>query len=199
MGMINPRAWLQAHEKPIAGAGAAVVVALGLVAARRRKASTKAVGAGQDGSTPPAGATISGYAPGVADTTGTDVYNALQPQIAQTQSLMGQILDKLNSGSGATPPPTTSGSTTGGTTTVKVPPGQIAIGKPVTPIHTLPVPSPTKKPGTSARKYVVQKGDNLTKIGQKFGVDWHRIYAANTKVIGRNPNLIKPGQVLVIP
>lgn len=48
-------------------------------------------------------------------------------------------------------------------------------------------------------KYTVVGGDNLTKIGQKYGVPWQEIYEANKGVIGGNPNLIRPGQVYVIP
>lgn len=29
--------------------------------------------------------------------------------------------------------------------------------------------------------------------------EWHRIYAANSAVIGSNPDLLRPGQVLTIP
>ena len=49
--------------------------------------------------------------------------------------------------------------------------------------------------------YTVQKGDNLTKIALQFldsKYAWKDIYNANKDII-RNPNLIYPGQVLVIP
>jgi nucleoid-associated protein YgaU len=49
--------------------------------------------------------------------------------------------------------------------------------------------------------YTVVKGDSLSKIAVKFYNDqtlWQFIYAANRKKI-KNPNLIYPGQVLVIP
>jgi LysM repeat protein len=62
----------------------------------------------------------------------------------------------------------------------------------------LPTPPP---PGPEV-KYVVVKGDYLSKIAQKFygnGGLWPRIYQANKGVIGGNPNLIHPGQELVIP
>lgn len=51
-------------------------------------------------------------------------------------------------------------------------------------------------------KYTVQAGDTLWDIAQRaYGdpEDWDTIYAANKQVIGNNPNLIKPGQVLQIP
>lgn len=44
--------------------------------------------------------------------------------------------------------------------------------------------------------YTVQRGDNLTKIGARFGVAVPDIVAANGI---RNPDLINPGQVLQIP
>jgi lysozyme len=53
-----------------------------------------------------------------------------------------------------------------------------------------PTPPP---PGET---YVVQPGDTLSGIGQKLGVDWHQIAAANGIT---DPNVIYPGQVLRIP
>jgi len=50
-----------------------------------------------------------------------------------------------------------------------------------------------------ARTYTVKPGETLSGIGQLFGVDWRRIYEANRATIGADPNLIRPGQVLVIP
>ena len=47
--------------------------------------------------------------------------------------------------------------------------------------------------------YVVQKGDNLSKIARMYGLTWQDIYNANRGVIGSNPNLIYPGQSFVIP
>ena len=46
--------------------------------------------------------------------------------------------------------------------------------------------------------YTVQKGDYLSKIGQKFGVAWNIIYEDNKSVIGSNPDLISVGQKLKI-
>jgi nucleoid-associated protein YgaU len=60
------------------------------------------------------------------------------------------------------------------------------------------------RPNTKStpKTYVVKKGDSLWKISQnvyKDGSKWRQIYEANKKVIGKNPNLIYPGQKLVIP
>lgn len=62
-------------------------------------------------------------------------------------------------------------------------------------------PAPTK---ISPKVYTVVKGDSLWKIAAKKdiygnGAKWQTIYNANKSVIGKNPNLIYPGQKLVIP
>ncbi len=44
--------------------------------------------------------------------------------------------------------------------------------------------------------YIVQKGDMLYKIGKKFNVAWKKIAEINTL---KNPDLIFPGQKLIIP
>lgn len=55
-------------------------------------------------------------------------------------------------------------------------------------------------PGAGTIRYIVQPGDNLTLIAQKIcGNDnWQKIYDQNRAVIGNNPNVIFPGQVLTI-
>lgn len=53
-----------------------------------------------------------------------------------------------------------------------------------------------------ARTYVVKPGDSLSKIAKELYGDakrWPEIYEANKALIGDNPNLIHPGQKLVIP
>lgn len=56
----------------------------------------------------------------------------------------------------------------------------------------------TVKPQT----YTVKSGDCLWNIAKKYygsGAQYKKIYEANKKIIGSNPNLIYPGQVLTIP
>src|SRR5690242_2528206 len=53
-------------------------------------------------------------------------------------------------------------------------------------------------PAPAMKEYEVVKGDNLTKIGKRFGVSWKEIYEANKNVIS-NPDLIQPGWKLKIP
>ena len=57
-------------------------------------------------------------------------------------------------------------------------------------------PAPPSGPAT----YTVQAGDTLSGIAQKLGLGgWQALYDANRATIGSNPNVIKPGQVLVLP
>lgn len=54
----------------------------------------------------------------------------------------------------------------------------------------------------SAQSYTVVKGDCLWNIAKKFygnGSKYTAIYDANKGIVGGNPNLIYPGQVLTIP
>lgn len=44
--------------------------------------------------------------------------------------------------------------------------------------------------------YVVKPGDTLSGIAARYGTTWQQLYAWNRSVIGPNPNLIKPDQVL---
>jgi nucleoid-associated protein YgaU len=65
--------------------------------------------------------------------------------------------------------------------------------------------SHTKEGGggaAGARTYTVKAGDSLSKIAKAVYGDagqWKKIYDANKQLIGSNPDLIKPGQVLTIP
>ena len=91
------------------------------------------------------------------------------------------------------------------------PSGNISSSKNVqTPPGTQPVSQPGANPfGQSAANtgqhqdvYTVQSGDSLSKIAKKHYGDanaWTKIYNANKKEIGDNPDLIRPGQRFVIP
>ena len=50
----------------------------------------------------------------------------------------------------------------------------------------------------NSKTYTVKSGDTLSGIASKYGTTWQKIYNDNKSVIGSNPNLIKPGQVLTI-
>jgi 2',3'-cyclic-nucleotide 2'-phosphodiesterase/3'-nucleotidase len=72
------------------------------------------------------------------------------------------------------------------------------------PTPTKPDPTPTKpttkpqpeKPAGGKVVYVVKKGDNLYRIGLKYGVDWRKLVSAN-KIT--NVHNLKVGQKIVIP
>jgi uncharacterized protein YraI len=55
---------------------------------------------------------------------------------------------------------------------------------------------------SKSKNYTVVKGDSLWKISKKIysdGSKWRKIYDANKKTIGSNPDIIKAGMKLVIP
>lgn len=75
---------------------------------------------------------------------------------------------------------------------------------PVTPPPVTPPPTtpPPVTPPATGKTYKVVSGDYLYKIAKAQygdGSKWRKIYDANRKLIGCDPNLILPGQVLTIP
>ena len=52
-----------------------------------------------------------------------------------------------------------------------------------------------------AARYVVQPGDTLSGIAARFAVrgGWPALYAANRPLIGPDPDVVRPGAVLVLP
>lgn len=52
---------------------------------------------------------------------------------------------------------------------------------------------------TPVKSYAVKSGDTLSKIAAKYGVTVSKLHEKNRGVIGGNPNLIFPGQNLIIP
>ncbi|AUG82149.1 transglycosylase [Kitasatospora sp. MMS16-BH015] len=62
--------------------------------------------------------------------------------------------------------------------------------------------APAKKSAPAAKSaggnYTVKSGDTLSEIAAAHGVDLSTLYSHNAKVIGGNPDLILPGQVLSI-
>lgn len=59
-----------------------------------------------------------------------------------------------------------------------------------------PTPAPTPQPST--KTHTVRSGETLSGIARVYGTTWQKIYNDNKSVIGSNPNLIRPGQKLVI-
>ncbi len=61
----------------------------------------------------------------------------------------------------------------------------------------VPIDAP---PGHQGRIYIVKPGDTLSAIAADplsgYNGNWQALYADNRAVVGDNPNLIFPGQVL---
>ncbi len=78
---------------------------------------------------------------------------------------------------------------------------QIVAGKPQASVESTRETGNAPAPA-SAQSYTVVSGDSLWGIAKRFygdGSKYMVIYQANAGVIGGNPNLIYPGQVLTIP
>lgn len=66
------------------------------------------------------------------------------------------------------------------------------------PTKTYKAPEKLQSAPKNGKTYTVVSGDTLSGIGEAYNKDWHKIYEANIKVIGGDPNLIFPGQTLTI-
>lgn len=63
--------------------------------------------------------------------------------------------------------------------------------------YSAPVTSAPSTTATGGRSYTVVPGDTLSGIAQSKGLSgWQNLYQENESVVGSNPNLIFPGQVL---
>jgi LysM repeat protein len=58
-------------------------------------------------------------------------------------------------------------------------------------------PSPTPTPTPTPKTYVVKQDDSLRGIAERFQVSMDVIMSANPQI--KNPNLIRAGDVLIIP
>ncbi|MFI3236818.1 MAG: LysM peptidoglycan-binding domain-containing protein [Lachnospiraceae bacterium] len=86
-----------------------------------------------------------------------------------------------------------------GTKTVNV---TIAASKPKASVEPKREVTTSPAPTSTSKSYTVVRGDCLWNIAKRFygnGSKYTVIYNANKGVIGGNPNLIYPGQVLTIP
>src|SRR5258705_12280910 len=71
----------------------------------------------------------------------------------------------------------------------------------VTLASTLSVAAAPKTVARPVSRYAVRPGDTLSGIAARFAVrgGWPALYAANRPVIGSDPDVIRPGTVLVLP
>lgn len=65
------------------------------------------------------------------------------------------------------------------------------------PVKPEPPKEPAEKPKPKPVVYKVVSGDNLTKIGSKYNVEWQRLWAKNKQL--KHPDLIYPGNKITIP
>jgi nucleoid-associated protein YgaU len=76
------------------------------------------------------------------------------------------------------------------------------VEKPVEPkTQKVQTPPPSMKAPEAVREYTIERGDTLSKIAKKFygnAGDWKKIYEANKTTI-KNPDLIYPGEKIIIP
>ncbi|MFH8985875.1 LysM peptidoglycan-binding domain-containing protein [Streptomyces varsoviensis] len=63
---------------------------------------------------------------------------------------------------------------------------------------TAPGPVHRSYPRSGRHHYTVAPGDTLGGIAAAHGTTWHALHAANRAVVGADPNLILPGQRLVL-
>jgi LysM repeat protein len=111
---------------------------------------------------------------------------AANPDIVNPNLIyVGQVI-QIPGGQEATPTPTSSPTPT-------ATPSPTPTSSPTPTTTPSPTPTPTPTPTT----YVVQPGDTLTSIAQRFGTTVDAILAANPTI--ENPNLIYVGQVIQIP
>ena len=71
----------------------------------------------------------------------------------------------------------------------------------ITLASTLSVAAAPKTVARPGSRYAVRPGDTLSGIAARFAVrgGWPALYAANRPLIGSDPNVIRPGTVLVLP
>lgn len=95
-------------------------------------------------------------------------------------------------GPGPTPTPSASPSAEATPTTTPEPSVSVEPSASATPVVT---PGPTPTPAPTPVTYIVQQGDTLNAIAQRFGTTAQAIMDAN----GLTSDVINPGQVLIIP
>lgn len=79
------------------------------------------------------------------------------------------------------------------------PPSSAQIPTAPDPTATAPISVTTGATASKTVTYIVQPGDNLTVIANKFMLAGYQpLYGWNAQTIGTDPNLIYPGQVLVV-
>lgn len=82
---------------------------------------------------------------------------------------------------------------------IRLNPGLAANPDLIYPDQQIKLPGATNGAPSNSATYTVQPGDTLSAIAARNGVSTQALYDANRGVVGNDPNLIQPGQVLTIP
>jgi LysM repeat protein len=141
------------------------------------------------------------YAP-TADQAGRSAQIAVATQVQQAQGWGAWPVCSVRAGaSGAAPAAARTGSSgtpapTGGARQGSVTPKSAPTGS--APARTQQRPAAATGRSASRGDYTVREGDTLSTIAARHGTTWQRVYAANEAVIGDDPDLIVPGQRLVL-
>ncbi|MFC5959063.1 transglycosylase family protein [Streptomyces pratens] len=75
--------------------------------------------------------------------------------------------------------------------------------RPAQPKESVPSKAPVQSSGSADRSssggdYTVREGDTLSAVAARHGTTWQQLHAANEAVIGGDPDVILPGQRLVL-
>lgn len=167
-------------------------------------------------------AVLAAQLPGAAGTCSDRLARAVLPpalyRVAAGAAGLGMLLAPVAAGARQAPPATSIATAplpsptwpTGGAVPAPElptsPPLPARAPVPATPSHTAPPPQP---PAATSLRVVVRPGDSLWSIAarhlgpgasaQRIAAEWPRWFAANHRLIGSDPSLIKPGQVLHAP
>jgi LysM repeat protein len=202
-------AWFEQNKTTVGVGGAAVVAGLAVMKHKNGAAAKdSAPAAAGDGTATTAGGipySVGGQTGGATggsyDSTASDLYGALQPQleaIGGTQGSLQSAIDALKGSQQSTTDQLAALIGRVNSAPIPVPAAPAPVYAPPPPPPPPPAPAP---PPPAAATYTVRPGDSLSKIAARYpspAITWQSIYAANRGVIGPNPGLIRPGQVLVI-
>jgi nucleoid-associated protein YgaU len=79
---------------------------------------------------------------------------------------------------------------------------QIAVAREVVAVQGWQAwPVCSRRYGLSGRMHTVKPGDTLSALARRYGVEggWRGLYAANEETLGRRPDRLRPGMMLLIP
>lgn len=191
MNLADLQATVEANKGPIFAVAAAGVAGFALW--HRHTAAAAGATAGTGDTATPAGVvpfSAGGQTAGMGgyDSTSADLAGYLGPQLEAIQQLIEQQQAPTPVPANPTPPAKVSTQPVGKPTPVHP-----------TPVHPTPVSAGPKYAVNSY--YTVKPGDSLSAIAARYpqqSITWQSIYGANKGVIGGNPNLIHPGQKLLI-